>query len=83
MRCLWPVRRCDYAIPVLCLWGFWAAYVLKMGIYRVHLAKRLVGVNLALALPLVAMAYLNQPMPKGRWRFRPEQRQFPRALLAI
>jgi hypothetical protein len=43
---------------LLYLWGFWAAYVLTMGIYRAHLAKRLTGVNLALALPLVALAYL-------------------------
>ena len=43
---------------LLYLWGFWAAYVLTMGIYRAHLAKRLTGLNLWLALPLVAFAYL-------------------------
>lgn len=32
----------SYALYVLAfLWAFWAMYVLVMGIYRAHLAKRL------------------------------------------
>lgn len=32
----------DYALFVIAfLWAFWAMYVLVMGIYRAHLAKRM------------------------------------------
>lgn len=40
------------------LYAFWCAYVLVMGIYRAHLSQRLVGLNKALALPVVAVGYL-------------------------
>lgn len=39
------------------LYAFWCAYVLVMGIYRAHLSQRLVGLNKAMALPVVAIAY--------------------------
>lgn len=39
------------------LYAFWCAYVLVMGIYRAHLADRLVGLNKVMALPVVAIAY--------------------------
>jgi len=39
------------------LYAFWCAYVLVMGIYRAHLSHRLVGLNKAMALPVVAIAY--------------------------
>jgi hypothetical protein len=39
------------------LYAFWCAYVLVMGIYRAHLADRLVGLNKVMALPVVAVAY--------------------------
>ncbi len=42
---------------VLYLYAFWALYVFSMGVYRAHLAKRLVGLNRILALPIVAVAY--------------------------
>lgn len=49
----------DYALYVLAfLWAFWAMYVLVMGIYRAHLAKRLTPVALALSLPFVALGYV-------------------------
>jgi hypothetical protein len=49
----------DYALYVLAfLWAFWAMYVLVMGIYRAHLAKRLTPVTLALSLPFVALGYV-------------------------
>ena len=37
------------------LYAFWCAYVLVMGIYRAHLSQRLVGLNKAMALPVVAI----------------------------
>ena len=37
------------------LWAFWATYVLVMGIYRAHLAKRLGPVTFCLSLPFVAL----------------------------
>lgn len=37
------------------LWAFWAMYVLVMGIYRAHLAKRLGPVTFCLSLPFVAL----------------------------
>jgi hypothetical protein len=39
------------------LYAFWCAYVLVMGIYRAHLAGRLVGINKVLALPVVVIGY--------------------------
>ena len=38
-------------------WLLWAAYVLVMGIYRAHLAKRLGAFTTALALPWVLLGY--------------------------
>ncbi len=50
----------NYALYVLAfLWAFWAMYVLVMGIYRAHLAKRLTPVTLALSLPFVALERLG------------------------
>ena len=40
------------------LWAFWAMYVLVMGIYRAHLAKRLTAVTLCLSAPFIAAGYL-------------------------
>jgi hypothetical protein len=40
------------------LYAFWCAYVLVMGIYRAHLAKRLVGFNKVLAIPVVVIGYV-------------------------
>ena len=40
------------------LWAFWGMYVLVMGIYRAHLAKRMTPVTLALSLPFVALGYI-------------------------
>lgn len=49
----------SYALYVLAfLWAFWAVYVLVMGIYRAHLAKRLTPVTLVLSLPFVALGYV-------------------------
>ena len=49
----------DYALFVIAfLWSFWAMYVLVMGIYRAHLAKRMTPVTLALSLPFVALGYV-------------------------
>jgi hypothetical protein len=39
------------------LWVFWGLYVLVMGIYRAHLAKRLTPVTTALSLPFVLLGY--------------------------
>lgn len=40
------------------LWAFWAMYVLIMGIYRAHLAKRLTAVTLCLSAPFIVLGYL-------------------------
>lgn len=40
------------------LWAFWAMYVLVMGIYRAHLAKRLTAVTLCLSAPFIVAGYL-------------------------
>ena len=40
------------------LWAFWAMYVLVMGIYRAHLAKRLTAVTLCLSAPFIVVGYL-------------------------
>jgi hypothetical protein len=40
------------------LYAFWCAYVLVMGIYRAHLAQRLVGLNKVLAIPVVIVGYV-------------------------
>jgi len=40
------------------LWAFWAMYVLVMGIYRAHLAKRLTAVTLCLSAPFIVLGYL-------------------------
>ena len=40
------------------LWSFWALYVLVMGIYRAHLAKRLTPTTKVLAAPFVVVGYL-------------------------
>jgi hypothetical protein len=42
----------------LFLWLFWYAYILVMGLYRAHLAKRLTPFTYALALPALAIGYL-------------------------
>lgn len=39
------------------LWAFWAMYVLVMGIYRAHLAKRLTAVTLCLSAPFIVAGY--------------------------
>lgn len=47
-----------YALAViLFLWVFWGLYVLVMGVYRAHLAKRLTRVTYALGLPWVVVGY--------------------------
>lgn len=40
------------------LWAFWAMYVLVMGIYRAHLAKRLTAVTLCLSAQFIVAGYL-------------------------
>lgn len=40
------------------LWVFWAMYVLVMGIYRAHLAKRLTAVTLCLSAPFIVVGYI-------------------------
>ena len=48
-----------YAVAVLLyLWAFWLIYVLVMGLYRAHLADRLKGLSLVLAMPVVVLGYL-------------------------
>ncbi len=42
-------------ISALSLWAFWGLYVLLMGVYRAHLAKRLSPFARALALPYLAI----------------------------
>lgn len=37
------------------LYAFWLAYVLVMGLYRAHLAKRLTGLSRIMALPVVLL----------------------------
>lgn len=49
-------RAVGYALAYL--WAFWAAYVLVMGIYRAHLAKRLGPVAFCLSLPFLALGLL-------------------------
>ena len=44
-------------IPAYLL-AFWYVYILVMGIYRAHLAKRLHGAVLALCMPAVVLGYL-------------------------
>lgn len=39
------------------LYATWCLYVLTMGLYRAHLARRLSGINKVLALPVVLFAY--------------------------
>ena len=47
-----------YALAAfLFLWGFWALYILVMGIYRAHLSGRLSKVGYVLGLPLVVLGY--------------------------
>lgn len=38
------------------LWLFWLLYVATMGLYRAHLARRLVGVTRLMGWPLVLVA---------------------------
>lgn len=45
-------------LTALGIWSFWALYVFTMGIYRAKLAKRLTGLNLVLAFPIVVLAVL-------------------------
>lgn len=40
------------------LWIFWGIYVLVMGIYRAHLAKKLNKLTLTLSIPYVVVGYL-------------------------
>jgi hypothetical protein len=42
---------------ILFLWVFWYAYILVMGLYRAHLAKRLTPFTYALALPALLVGY--------------------------
>ena len=47
-----------YALAAfLFLWGFWALYILVMGIYRAHLSGRLSKAGYVLGLPWVALGY--------------------------
>lgn len=48
-----------YVLSVgLFLWGFWAIYILVMGVYRAHLSGRLSRVGYALGLPWVVVGYV-------------------------
>ena len=42
---------------VVYLWFFWGLFVLVMGLYRVHLNKKLTGIRFALAFPWLAIGY--------------------------
>lgn len=47
-----------YALAaILYLWAFWYAYVLVMGLYRAHLAKRLNKFTYMLSLPALVVGY--------------------------
>jgi hypothetical protein len=39
------------------LWVFWALFVLVMGLYRAHLAKKLTGIRFVLAFPWLILGY--------------------------
>jgi hypothetical protein len=39
------------------LWVFWGLFVLVMGLYRVHLKKKLTGIRFALAFPWIIIGY--------------------------
>ena len=43
------------AAIILWLWAFWLLYVLVMGLYRAHLARRLGPVTKVLGLPFLAV----------------------------
>lgn len=43
---------------VLYLWAFWFAYVLVMGLYRAHLARRMSRVTYVLAAPALLVGVL-------------------------
>jgi hypothetical protein len=40
------------------LWVFWGLFVLVMGLYRVHLKKKLVGVRFVLAFPWLVVGFI-------------------------
>ena len=44
------------------LLAFFYLYILVMGIYRAHLAKRLTGITLVLCFPMVVVGYLVDVM---------------------
>jgi hypothetical protein len=47
-----------YAIAAVAFfWASWALYVFSMGIYRAYLNRKLVGLNLVMAWPIVAVAF--------------------------
>lgn len=43
---------------ILFLWVFWYAYILVMGLYRAHLARRLSPFAYALAFPALLVGYV-------------------------
>ena len=43
--------------PLLYLWMFWGIYVMVMGFYRAHLAKKLSATAVAFALPFLVLGY--------------------------
>lgn len=46
-------------LPVLVyLWCFWYLYVLVMGFYRAHLARKMTGITYLLALPALCVGYV-------------------------
>lgn len=47
-----------YLYILLSLWFFWLLYVLVMGIYRAHLAKRLTLVTYMLSAPAVLVGFV-------------------------
>lgn len=46
------------AAAILYLWAFWLAYVLVMGLYRAHLARRMTRLMYVMAAPVLALGFL-------------------------
>ena len=46
------------ALTLSVLWAFWALYVFMMGVYRAFLTGRLKGLNLIMAAPFLAVAFV-------------------------
>ena len=45
-------------MPLVYLWAFFYLYVLVMGFYRAHLARKMTGLTYLLALPALCVGYV-------------------------